>query len=457
MMNEEHLFDDFSSVSTKAWKQKIQVDLKGADYNDTLIWESPEGIKVKPFYNVEDLEESALESTTIPGSWNIGQRIYAEDTKQAREKCLEALENGVESLVIEVSSVKIDPMALFSELDMDGINIFVNVSALTPEEVSNWVKEVPVAKESLFVIYDIIGHLASKGNWFKNMESDFHTLNSMLEASEDLKLITVDASIYQNAGANRIQQLAYTIAHAKSYLENLRSVKPSHFTFSISVDTNYFFEIAKLRALRILWNKFTTQNEFSTTSHILAFPTRRNKTLYDYNVNMLRTTTESMAAILGGADTVFNMPYDHIYHEENEFAERIARNQLLILKNESYFDKVSNAATGSYYIEKLTEEMVRNAWALYELIENGGGFLNQLKQHKIQKKIKESAQKQQDAFENGREVLVGSNKYPNDTDEVKSLLQKDPFLPQVSEKTLIEPILGKRLSESLEKNRLGHE
>ena len=183
MMNEEHLFDDFSSVSTKAWKQKIQVDLKGADYNDTLLWESPEGIKVKPFYNAEDVEESALESTTVPSSWNLGQRIYAEDSKQAREKCLEALENGVESLVIEVSSVKIDPIALFSDLDMDGINIFVNVSALTPEEVSNWVKKVPVAKESLFVIYDIIGHLASKGNWFKNMESDFHTLIGMLEDS----------------------------------------------------------------------------------------------------------------------------------------------------------------------------------------------------------------------------------------------------------------------------------
>ncbi len=388
MMNEEHLFDEFSSVSSKAWKQKIQVDLKGADYNDTLIWESPEGIKVKPFYNAEDLEESALQSTLMPSSWKIGQRIYAEDSKQAREKCVEALENGVESLVIEISSAKIDPTALFSDLDIPGINTFVNVSALTPEEVSNWVKEVPVAKESLFVIYDIIGHLASKGNWFTNMESDFHVLNGMLELSEDLKLITVDASIYQNAGANRIQQLAYTIAHAKSYLENLRSVTPSNFNLSISVDTNYFFEIAKLRALRVLWNKFVAQNELTTTCHILAFPTRRNKTLYDYNVNMLRTTTESMAAILGGADTVFNMPYDHIYHEENEFAERIARNQLLILKNESYFDKVSNAASGSYYIEKLTEEMVQDAWALYELIANGGGFLNQLKQHKIQKEDK---------------------------------------------------------------------
>ena len=212
-----------------------------------------------------------------------------------------------------------------------------------------------------------------------------------------------------------------------------------------------------MKALRILWKKLTKELGIQAECHIIAFPTKRNLTLYDYNVNMLRTTTECMAAILGGADCIYNLPYDHLYHKENDFAERIARNQLLILRSESYFDKVSNVASGTYYIESLISDLVNKSWELYEQIETGGGFLSQLKQHKIQKKIRASAEKQQEAFDQGHEVLVGSNKYPNEKDLMKDQLQLDPFLKKVAKKTLIEPILERRLSESLEKNRLNHE
>src|SRR5690606_2264994 len=139
-----------------------------------------------------------------------------------------------------------------------------------------------------------------------------------------------------NAGANCVQQLAYTLAHANEYLnrfsvEEIPPLKNSLMTVKMAVGGNYFFEIAKLRALRILWAMLAPEYHLPTELHILAVPSKRNKTLYDYNVNMLRTTTECMSAVLGGANAIGNLPYDVLYHKSNEFGERIARNQLLVL------------------------------------------------------------------------------------------------------------------------------
>jgi methylmalonyl-CoA mutase len=191
--------------------------------------------------------------------------------------------------------------------------------------------------------------------------------------------------------------------------------------------------------------------------HIIATPTKRNKTLYDYNVNMLRTTTECMSAVLGGANSISNLPYDTLYHKDNEFGDRIARNQLLILKHESYFDKVSNPADGAYYIEALTEQLAEKALLLLKEIEEKGGFITQLIEGNIQKKISESASKEQELFDSGKEILLGTNKYPNKNDKMKHDLELFPFVKQKPRKTLIIPIIEKRLAEKLEQERLSQE
>ena len=260
-----------------------------------------------------------------------------------------------------------------------------------------------------------------------------------------------------------VQQLAYSLAHANEYINHLNNtvIKRNEMTwqslnvnFQISIGTNYFFEIAKLRALRILWNTLASEYNINPNCNIIATPTKRNKTLYDYNTNMLRTTTECMSAILGGADTICNLPYDKIYHKNNEFGERIARNQLLVLKHESYFDKVNNPADGVYYIENLTHQLAEKSLELFKDIEANGGFLKQLKEGTIQRKIKESAAKEQHQFDAGEEVLLGSNKHPNTNDKMKDELELYPFVKTKSKKTLIEPIIEKRLAETLEQNRL---
>lgn len=227
--------------------------------------------------------------------------------------------------------------------------------------------------------------------------------------------------------------------------------------FTVSVGSNYFFEIAKLRALRILWSTLASEYQINTDCYISAVPTKRNKTLYDYNTNMLRTTTECMSAILGGANNVCNLPYDAIYHKDNEFGERIARNQLLILKHESAFDKVNNAADGAYYIESLTEQLAEKALELFKDIERNGGFLNQLKSGTIQRKIKENATKEQEQFNSGERILLGTNKHSNPNDKMAEQLQIYPFVKINKRKTLIVPIIEKRIAEQIEQTRLKNE
>lgn len=455
-MRNTNLFDDFNPVSAKAWKQKIQFDLKGADYNEALVWESPEGIKVKPFYHADD-EVPSLGVKKSQG-WSIGQAIYAGNAVMANEKAVKALEKGAESLQFVIPTEDIKISDLLKNINLKETPVYFDFQFLSSDYIKSVVDFFGDAKENIFLNVDPVGHLARTGNWFANDENNWDSVSRII-AFNAKHTLSVDVSLYQNAGATMAQQLGYALAHANEYLNYTEGEEEQAIavTFKVAVGTNYFFEIAKLRALRVLWKVLAKAYKVAEECHIIAVPTRRNKTLYDYNTNMLRTTTESMSAVLGGADMVCNMPYDAIYHKENDFGDRIAVNQLLVLKNESYFDKIDNAADGTYYIESLTQQLAEKGLALFKGIEKGGGFLKQLKEHGIQKKIKESAQKEQAAFEEGQEVLIGTNKFSNDADKMKDALEIYPFVKMNARKTLLEPIIEKRLAETREQKRLKDE
>ncbi|WP_452223178.1 methylmalonyl-CoA mutase subunit beta [Lacinutrix chionoecetis] len=443
------LFNDFDSVSAKAWKQKIQVDLKGADYNDTLIWKTPEDINVKPFYHAEDFEnKSFFEVDSQP--WLICQSVFVFDVVKSNLKAIDAINRGAESLKFIIPNKEVSIAVLLKNIDTSATPLYFELQFLD----SDYVKQLTAisAESKIYILTDIIGNLAKSGNWFNNINSDHEQLDKITTFSNHT--LSVDLSLYQNAGATIVQQLAYSLAHANEYLNYFENKKPMVITFKVSVGTNYFFEIAKLRALRVLWNTLAREYNIMEDCHIIATPTKRNKTLYDYNTNMLRTTTECMSAILGGANAVCNLAYDTIYHKDNEFGERISRNQLLIIKHESYFDAVENASDGAYYIESLTQQLSEKALTLFKDIENNGGFLKQLKEGLIQKKIKESAVKEEAHFNNGETILLGTNKHPNKEDKMKDHLELYPFLKMNARKTLIEPVLEKRLAETLEQNRL---
>lgn len=455
------LFNEFDSVSSKKWKQKIQFDLNGADYNDTLVWKSNEDISVKPFYHADDFDKLPETSNTKATDWKIGQTIFVADIEKSNLKALDVIKRGAESIKFIIPSKNISIENLLKNIDVTNTIIHLELQFLSQSFIK---KLAPYSLKSKIHIHtDIIGNLTKNGNWYNNLNDDFLKFETIVKGT---KSFSINSSLYQNAGANMVQQLAYTLAHTNEYLNHLNNSvivrnemmwQSLKINFNISVSTNYFFEIAKLRALRKLWNTLALEYNIDSDCHIIVSPTKRNKTLYDYNTNMLRTTTESMSAILGGANTICNLPYDAIYHKDNEFGERIARNQLLILKHESYFDKINNPSNGSYYIEYLTNQLAEKALFLFKNIEENGGFLKQLKSGTIQRKIKESALEEQHQFDNEEEILLGTNKHINPDDVMKNELELYPFVKTNTRKTLIEPIIEKRLAENLEQKRLKNE
>ena len=450
-MKKELSFNEFDKVSAAAWKQKIQVDLKGADYNEALVWKSPDGIDVKPFYHND---ESSFSFSPIPGQpqhWNIGQAIFIDDVAIANQLATDALNRGAEALFFTATSA-FDIDALLQNLIDKANKIYFDLKFLSP----SFSTDKSFHHKNIVVLNDSIHHHTQDGNWFTNIKTDFEDLKTIFKSTNTL---AIDVAHYQNAGATNVQQLAYALAHANEYFNALQEhLSPTTtVVFKVAIGSNYFFEIAKIRALRLLYSSLAKEYNLNRTCHIVAMPTKRNKTLYDYNVNMLRTTTECMSAIVGGADTVCNQPYDTIYHKSNEFGERISRNQLLVLKHESYFDSVTNAADGAYYIESLTAQITEKALPVFKAIEKGGGFLKQLKEGLIQKKIKESAAKEQAAFDKGEKVLLGTNKHPNKDDRMKHDLELFPFVKTNPRKTHIEPIIEKRLAEGVEQERLDNE
>ena len=449
------LFNIFAEVSSKQWKQKIQVDLKGADYNDTLIWHTNEGIDVKPFYHSDELDVTPNQSFSKATPFKICQSIFVAHTEKSNAKAIDAISRGAESIEFIIPSEDIIINDLLKNIDTTSTPITFKILFLSTEYIQN----IPT-RHNIDIQCDIIGHLAKTGNWFKSIKEDHKQLDTIANLSNT---VTINTGVYQNAGANMVQQLAYALAHINEYFNHLNtSIAYSNkenlkVIINVAVGTNYFFEIAKLRALRILYHTLSTEYGFNSHCQIHVTPTKRNKTIYDYNTNMLRTTTECMSAILGGANGITNLAYDALYHKDNEFGERISRNQLLVLKHESYFDIVDNPADGSYYIESITNQLCEKALELFKDIEANGGFLSQLKAGTIQKKIKESATKEQAQFDSGDIILLGTNKHPNLQDKMKDNLELYPFVKTNPVKTLIEPIIEKRLAEILEQQRLNKE
>ncbi len=447
------MFQDFDKISSKQWKQQIQFELKGADYNETLIWNSPEDIQVKPFYHKDD-QFVNFNVETKASNFKICQNIFVHDIEKSIYRANDSIARGAESLRFTIKDEKIDVERLLNEINLENISIYFNLDFLS----INFLKKTDaIAKQKSLTIYfnlDPIGNLAKEGNWFKTDDkTNFDTLNLISNQTSNFSLVSIDAGLYQNAGANMVQQIAYSVAQANEYFNRIEKINQP-IVFQVSVGTNYFFEIAKLRALRLVFKAVAQEYNHDFDCHLLVSPTKRNKTIYDYNTNLLRTTTECMSAILGGADTIANLPYDSLYHKDNEFGDRIARNQLLILKNESYFDKVNNPSDGSYYIESLTQQLSEKALALFKDIEESGGYLKQLNDGTIKRKIEESANSEQELFDSGKEILLGTNKYPNKNDKMKNDLELFPFVKIKSRKTLITPIIEKRLAEKMEQERL---
>lgn len=459
------LFKDFIPVSEAAWKQKIQMDLKGADYNQTLITPTADGINIKPVYHQDTAPVLDLPNRgTAYNDWYISQKVYCGNARAANKKILNILSRGAEGVLLDIPNVDVDLEILLKDLPDVGLQVHPRFFDL------NFLKKLHGFKPKAYVHLDIIHQLASTGNWFENQKGDNAKHATFLANFKGyFANISINTSAYQQAGATVTQELAYYCAHLNEYLNHYCDTSKEHdetlyAAFAkaekrINIDTttgaNYFMEIAKYRAYRILTKTLGKAYGIENLRcYITATPSLRNKSLLDYNVNLLRTTTECMSAVLGGANTIHNLPYDAFFNKENEFGDRIARNQLLILKEEAYLNKVANAADGTYYINALTKELTNKALDIFKTIEQAGGFIQSLFEGTIQRKIKESDTAERERLSKGEKILVGVNKFSNPDQPLKNEYEILPFQKIEPRKTLIVPIAGKRLSEDVEKSQM---
>lgn len=454
-------FSAFDSLGDKQWKQHIQMELGGQDYNGTLIWESPEGIAVKPFYSATSQKHRGYDIPGMPGQWEAIVSVFVHDPQVTHHLIKNALDQGAQGLYLNAEA-PFDCAQIFDHIDLSQVRIYFKATFFDPSFFNTLADFIKKAKGSLHLNADPLYGLAHDGVWKANCNADYKALGDLItQLGPDAWVMAVHMDLYQNAGATMTQQLAYGLAHLSESIHWLNAsglkLKKYNTTFVVSLGTNYFFEMAKLRATRLLVKSLGKALNCNISCHILAVPSKRYSTIYDFNNNLLRHTTELMSGILGGANGLCNLPYDELYKKSNAFSQRLSRNQLLILQRESFQDLNKDMGQGAYYIESLTADLAEKSLALFKEIEASGGFLKQLKSGSIQKKIRESHAKANQDLHSQELVMLGINAFVDQTQSMKDQLELFPFDKRNPRKTIIEPILERRLATEIEQTRYNHE
>lgn len=490
-MSEKKLFADFPPVTTEQWEEKIKQDLKGADYEKKLITKTPDGIVIKPYYRSEHLKNINFLQTnpgefpyvrgtkTETNNFDIRQDIFIENFEDANKKTVEAIQKGADSIGFFICHKEDISQSEFNTL-LKGINpeqtmlnfISGKISLQILKFFINFCEKEKLTPENIKASFsfDPFGYKTIVGNF--HSENDFLILKEMFdfipEKYHQIKMVTINGIFFADAGAFSTQELGFTLAAANETIAEAEKagIKPENIIpkmmFNIGIGTNYFIEIAKLRAFRMLWAKIVetrTNNNSLGKTFINSITSSVNKTAYDPYVNQLRNTTEAMSAVIGGTNCLTVKPFDLSYKKPEDLSERIARNTGIILKEEARFDKSVDIAGGSYYVENLTNDIAENAWKLFLEIEKIDGYNEALKQNFIQNKIKESIKKRDIRIATRKEILLGTNQFPNFTEKIKDNIDPNVYswsLP-LNEKSETEPIKSYRGAKAFEELRLAVE
>lgn len=439
--NNETLFDAFSPVTAEEWKAKIVADLKGADFDKKLVWRTNEGFNVQPFYRKEDIEGLStigsmpgefpyVRGTRDNNNWLIRQAVQGKTAQEMNDHARHIIDKGVESLGISLRGEAAD--ASLSEI-LKGIDlkkIEINITCCpgkavkVAEELVKVVKEAGAEKEFRGAIdYNPFRRLLKHGLPFpKDAAQEGVALYNVVKEIEGLRCFAVDSYMFNNAGAFITQELGYALAWGAEWLTMMTEAGltaaevAARVKFNMGISSNYFMELAKFRAGRMLWAEIVNAygvDKDACKMFVHATTSEFNQTLYDSHVNLLRSMTETMSAALAGVDSLETLPFDLCYKCPDEFSERIARNQQVLLREESHLDKVVDPAGGSYYIETLTASIAAQAWKVFNEVEDNGGFAAMLAKGEIQAKVNESGVKRHLDVARRKENLLGTNQYPN--------------------------------------------
>jgi methylmalonyl-coA mutase, small subunit len=445
--DKERLLSESPAISTQEWKDKIIADLKGADFDRKLVWRTNEGFNVNPYYRREDLEGLStpnvmpgeypyVRSTRMDNEWLIRQDIHVLDPKEANAKALDILNKGVTSLGFKLSRDQVNKETLailLKDIMPEAVELnfacCISVASKLAGALAEYLTEVGANVQECkgSINFDPFKRQLVKGisnpKWVT-------MCTEVLEAIRPLpafRVLTVNALNISNAGAYIYQELGYALAWGAELLDKLGDAGysieelTSRIKFVFGVGSNYFMELAKFRAARWLWAEIVgaygdQYKGEAAKIHMHAVTSTWNKTIYDAHVNLLRTQTEAMSATLGGVDSLTVQPFDVTYQESDNFSERIARNQQLLLKEESHFDKVIDPAAGSYYVEHLTNAIAGEAWKLFLAVDEEGGFAAAAEAGSVQKAVNASNTKRHAAVAARKEIFLGTNQFPNFTE-----------------------------------------
>ena len=487
--NKEKLFTEFPPISTAEWKAKVEADLKGADFEKKLVWRTNEGFNVQPMYRAEDIKD--LKTTdSLPGeypfvrgtktnnNWFIRQEIVVEDVKKANEKALDILNKGVDSLGFKLA---VEPSAENVAALLEGIHLpAVEVNfACCPG------KAVELAKVLVDYIKANKAEETFKGsiefNPYKRLLKHGLTFSKDITATgvelvkavadvKNLRVLAVDSFMLTNAGAYIYQEIGYALAWGAQWMTALTEAGltadevAKRIKFNMGVSTNYFMEIAKFRAVRMLWAQIVKQYapacDCSCKMAVHAITSEFNQTIYDAHVNLLRSQTEAMSAVIAGIDSLTVVPFDKQYKTPGEFSERMARNQQLLLKEESDMDKIVDPAGGSYYVENLTVAIAQEGWKVFLAVEDNGGFEAQVATGEVQKAVNASAEKRHTDVARRKEDLLGTNQFPNFNEMANDKIETEGCKCCCSHETTgdaVEALSGKRAASDFEELRLATE
>lgn len=441
----EQLFTDFNIADAQAWKARLEKDLKGVTFEQLSVIDR-NGITIHPFYTNEDITATKEPVTTQP-DWSICAAIKVTDAKTANTQALAKLNNGASGLCFYIEQ-DVDPSTLLQDIELPYIyssfvlnNNAVSFSEKLQQYISN--KGWNASEMDLFLSYDFIGKYLQTGDWTDSQLEDTKSFLSFM--GKNVSAICVDATLFQNAGANTTYELTCALAMVNEYLhlleEDNKMGSLKKINISLATDTSFFEQIAKLRAFRKLLPLIFKQYNISPAIHLHIETSNTYRSPFDSYSNLLRDTIAGMAAVIGGCDSLYIHPFNETLVEPTDFSRRMSRNQQLIFKEESYLDKVADAAAGSYYLETLTEQLAQQAWSSFKEIEKDGGLLAAFEKEIIQSTIAQQAQQLVQEYKDGKRVLIGVNKFVNAKDEPKLMQPKSSTTKGLKQLLLSDEIL----------------
>ena len=478
----EKLFTEFPPVPTEKWEEVITADLKGADYERKLVWKTGEGFNVRPYYRAENLEgikflgSQAGEFPYVRGTrahnrWRVHQTVSVVCPKEANAEALKILNAGVDSLGFCIASEAFTAAGLdtlLGEICIPAVQLTFcgQKTADVAELVLAKIEKEGIAKEDVriaFCIDPLVKGLSTKGDFCSpNGEKCFARIAELIRKTKEYKhirVVTVSGQIFGNSGSTIVEELAFVLSAGHDYLVRLMDAgltieeAARKLRFSFSVSSNYFMEIAKFRAARMLWANivkgYNPEKNCACKMQIHAETSKWNQTVYDPYVNMLRGTTEAMSAAIGGVYSLEVTPFDASFENPTEFSKRIARNVELLLKHESHFDQVVDPAGGSYYIENLTQSIAAEAWKLFLEIEEKGGYTEAYKAGFIAERIKASAAAKDKNIATRRQILLGANQYPNFTEVAGKEITAESVTRKQAEGNVLVPYRGAMAFEEM--------